>query len=358
MGKAVSLLFKGPAFWSYRLLGGPKLLPVNYTFSLTRRCNSRCKTCRIWDHPAEWEMSWEEWRRVIDSLGRAPIWITLSGGEPFLVDWIDKAVLEIVEVNRPELVVIPTNALLPDVIEAKLREILPKIAGRLPQLTINVSVDGIGEKHDEIRGIPGNFSRVERTVEILKGLKRGYPFLSLGIHTVVSRWNVGELEEIIEFVAERFSPDQHIFEVAEVRGEMNNDEDSPMPSREGFRSFVRALSKLHVDEEGSWINRVIRLFRKRYYSLLERVLYDGVQPLSSFAGFATVQINSNGDVWDCAVHTNVMGNLKDYGFDFKRFWRYSSGVKEVQERVKRSHLCPLANEMYINLLLSPWRLVG
>ncbi len=358
MGKALSLLLKGPAFWSYRLVGGPRLLPVNYTFSITRRCNSRCKTCRIWDHPADWEMSWDEWRRVIHSLGRAPIWITLSGGEPFLVDWIDEAVLEIVEVNRPELVVIPTNALLPDVIEARLKEVLPKIAGRLSQLTINVSLDGIGKKHDEIRGIPGNFSRVERTVEMLKRLKRHHSFLSLGIHTVVSRWNAQELEDIIEFVGERFSPDQHIFEVAEVRGEMNNDEDSPTPSREGFRSFVKALSRLQVGDSGSWINKLIRLFRKRYYSLLERVLYDGVQPFPSFAGFASVQINSNGDVWDCAVHTNVMGNLRDYDFDFRKFWRQSPGVREVQSKVKQSHICPLANEMYINLLLSPWRLVG
>ncbi len=196
------------------------------------------------------------------------------------------------------------------------------------------------------------------TVKILKELQKRFPLLSIGIHTVISKWNVHNLDEIIEFVKNEISPDQHIFEVAEVRGEMNNANAIPTPSEEEFDLFLNALTKLEKRREKSWINNIIVIFRKRYYRFLRDILYNNKQPMPSFAGFASVQINSNGDVWDCAVHTNVMGNLRAYGMDFRKFWRNCSRVRQVQNKVKLSHICPLANEMYINMLFSPWRLVG
>ena len=360
MGKSLQLMYKAPLFWLSRIAGYPGLLPVNYTFSLTRRCNSRCKTCYIWDDEIKDEMSFDEWRSVISSLGRAPVWITLSGGEPFLVEWIDEVIREIAKVNRPELLVIPTNALLPDVIERRLSSALPYITKRdISQVTINVSLDGLGELHNSVRGIPGNFDRVIETLVRLKDLQREFPVLSIGVHTVVSRWNVHGLRDLIDFVREDISPDQHIFEVAEVRGEMNNNIDVPTPSREEFELFLSVLDRVNMDKgRKGWINRAIVIFRKRYYAFLKGILYEQKQALPSFAGFASVQINSNGDVWDCAVHTDVMGNLGHYDYDFKRFWKECDGVKAVQSKVKSSHLCPLANEMYINMLFSPWRLLG
>ncbi len=305
-------------------------------------------------------MSFEEWKSIIASLGENPVWITLSGGEPFLVEWIDKLIIEIAYRNKPELLVIPTNGLLPEVIEKKLDSALPYISSRdTSQVTINLSIDGIRERHDEIRGIRGNFERAIETVKILKELQKKFPLLSIGIHTVVSKWNVHNLEELIEFVEEEISPDQHIFEVAEVRGEMNNEDHIPTPSKEEFELFLKALTKLeNKGHKRSWINKIIAIFRKRYYQFLRDILYENRQPIPSFASFASVQINSNGDVWDCAVHTNIIGNLRDYGFNFRNFWSNCNGVGQVQEKIKFSHICPLANEMYINMLFSPWRLLG
>ena len=81
-----------PKMIRYRLAragrGSPGM-PINLTFSVTNLCQSRCKTCRIWDlyrrDPARYrnELRLEEIRRIFRSMGHVYIF-NVSGGEPFL----------------------------------------------------------------------------------------------------------------------------------------------------------------------------------------------------------------------------------------------------------------------------------
>ncbi len=366
MRKAKKLAYIIPAFWSYRLSGKPVLFPINYTFSLTTRCNSRCKTCKIWANQLSEEMSLEEWDKVFSSLGDEPMWITLSGGEIFLIEGVSEIVRSIAKHNNPLLLVIPTNGLLVDRIISELDKILsdPTVRSGIGKITVNVSLDGVGSLHDEIRGIPGNFDRVVDLVKRLRLMKsesRGK--LSVGVHTVLSKWNIKYAKDISDFVWDTLSPDQHIFEIAEVRREMYNSEESPTPSWDQYKKFLEFWyndSKIASARKGlKGVNRIRDIFRSRYYRYLEDVVYKRTGYLvPSYAGFASVHINANGEVWNCAVFCDVMGNLRDYGFDFKRLWTESPLVREVQRAVKKEHRCPLANENYINFLLSPWELIG
>ncbi len=351
--RAIGLI---PAFWSYYKIGIPRLMPINYTFSLTNRCNSRCRTCRIWQHPIHDELSTQEWIQVVRSLKENPIWITLSGGEPFLVRDLDEIVKAIFLYNKPKLLVIPTNGLLPNVIEKTLYKILSYVPVNT-DITINVSLDGIGKDHDEIRGISGNFEKVKATIKCLKQIKQKFPVLTIGIHTVLSKWNIKKVKSISDYVWKEFCPDHHIFEIAEVRKEMFNAEDSPTPSVEDYREFLEfwfsdeMVSAVRRKLKG--ISKITDFFRQKYYRyLLEAIFERRRRPLISFAGFASVHIAPNGDVWNCAVYADVMGNLRDYDLDFRKFWRNCSGVKAVQMKVKAGHLCPLANENYVNLLFN------
>src|SRR3972149_8517735 len=76
------LLPKIPVFKFARRFGFPAVLPINLTVSLTYRCNSRCRTCNVYDRKAE-EFSFEEFKRTFASIGRGGYWVTFSGGEPF-----------------------------------------------------------------------------------------------------------------------------------------------------------------------------------------------------------------------------------------------------------------------------------
>ena len=177
----VALPWRIPLYIPFRIFGWPRLLPLNVTVSVTNRCNSRCRTCNIWRREPGQELTTEEFDRVFSSLGHAPYWITFSGGEPFLRRDLEDLCQSAYERCRPAILNIPTNGLLCRQIPSRVAEIARRCSDS--QLIVNLSLDGVGKRHDEIRNVPGNF---QRAMETLRGLKAiDAPNLSVGLHTVI-----------------------------------------------------------------------------------------------------------------------------------------------------------------------------
>ena len=97
---------------------------------------------------------------------------------------------------RPAVITIPTNGLLSD----RIIERVDRICRECPEseIGINLSLDGIGEEHDAIRGVPGNWAKSMATWSRLKELQKARHNLVLSIHTVVSRFNQERFHEIYD----------------------------------------------------------------------------------------------------------------------------------------------------------------
>src|SRR5213082_1375369 len=116
--------------------------PVYLIIGLTYDCNSFCRTCFNWEQlrkDKEHELSLDELKETFSSLGDL-LFVVMSGGEPFL---------------RRDL---------PEVCES-----LATTLQRCPdtQIVVNLSIDHIGEKHDWIRGVPGNYERARKTYSLI-----------------------------------------------------------------------------------------------------------------------------------------------------------------------------------------------
>ena len=164
MLKAIATI---PSYYLFRTVGWPQRLPMNLTLSLTNRCNSRCKTCNIYNRNSD-EMDLQEWKRVFRSFGETPFWTTISGGEPFLRSDLCDLVCSLYDECHPSIINIPTNGLLRDRIPAVVGQIADHCKGS--QIIINLSLDDIGENHDAIRGVPGNYKKCVETFTALKNL--------------------------------------------------------------------------------------------------------------------------------------------------------------------------------------------
>src|SRR5271157_4643067 len=154
-----------PSCVAYHALGAPKTLPFNLTISVSFNCNSRCLTCDIWKKHVD-DLTLEEYEKVFKNLGRSVFWVTLSGGEPFMRKDLGELAQTFYRHCRPEIINIPTNCLLGDYVAKKSEEIARACPGS--QVVINVSLDGIGHRHDEIRGIKGNFERFMKAYTALR----------------------------------------------------------------------------------------------------------------------------------------------------------------------------------------------
>lgn len=343
----LQLLPRLPSYLAFRRFGRPKLLPFNLVVSLTYRCNSRCKTCNVWQRSAE-ELTAEEWARVFEGIGTAPYYLTFSGGEPFLRQDIAEIVRSALRVCRPAVITIPTNALLTDVIPRAVAQILHEMDGS--SLGINISLDGIGEEHDAIRGVPGNYERALETYGQLRAIQD--PNLTLSIHTVVSRFNVERLPQIYAELS-NLQPDSFISEVAEQRVELGTMEADIAPTPLEYAQVADFLAAKARNSRSPGLAGITQAFRAQYYQLAKRILLERRQVIPCYAGFASAHISPEGDVWTCCTRAETLGNLRDTNYQLAPIWAGTAAESLRRSIVAGECYCPMANVSYSNMLLHP-----
>lgn len=345
MNSSAGILARIPLFKLYRSFGWPQLLPLNITLSPSPKCNSRCLTCNIW-MKRENELTIDEWDKVLASLGKAPYWFTISGGEPLMYPHVVELAQLVYERCKPGVINIPTNAILPIIPER-----VERIAKACPesQLIINLSLDGVGAKHDYIRGIPGNFAKFEERLAQLLSLRKSLKNLTVGIHSVVSVFSVGHLDELMAY-ADRSGADQFITEIAEPRVELDTVGLPITPKPEDYSKAIDRLIAYVESKQFSGVARITEAIRVEYYKLVKRILEERDQVIDCYAGWVSAQIYADGSVWPCCVRADKIGNLRDHHYDFSEIW-FGDKIKEVRRSIaaKECH-CPLANASYTNIL--------
>jgi MoaA/NifB/PqqE/SkfB family radical SAM enzyme len=349
----VKLLARIPLYRSMRDWGWPRLLPANLTVSVTYRCNSRCLTCRVYEKRAD-ELTAEEFDRVFASLGRAPYWYTMSGGEPFLRADLPDICESACRRGRPGIINIPTNGFLSGRIPAMVEDICRRCPGT--QVIVNLSLDEVGEAHDRIRGLPGSF---DRAVETFRGLRAvAAPNLTVGVHTVISVHNARRVPAVYDFVAKELGPDSYITEIAEERVELGTVGAGVTPAAGDYAAAVDFLAARLREESFGGISRVTQAFRARYYEMVKRYLTVRRQVIPCYAGVASAQIAPDGDVWFCCITAKPVGNLREAGYDFRKVW-FGERARALRRSVRRGECaCPLANASYTNMLMNAPTLAG
>jgi len=232
----------------------PRQLQVNVTY----RCNARCTMCNIWQMPEREEMSLEDFSRMLDD----PLFgtierLTLAGGEPSLRrDLLPLTRLFVQKMPRLNSVTLITNGLAVERILTDSRAMVELCAQRGIHFNASVSLDGVGQVHDEMRNVPGAFARVERCLMGLKQLQTdawrheySQPFW-LGASCVITRKNLYGLRELQDWCAERGVDlgfqlvgfhETYVSNV-ERRGELDFDQ----ADREYLFSFLRELAGLRA----------------------------------------------------------------------------------------------------------------
>jgi len=105
--------------------------PYKINFAITSGCNSRCQTCNVWrkfrknPEVVKNDLSLKEIEKIFKTLPKNIIWLSLSGGEPFLRDDLVLICKKAIE-NIPDLclISIPSNGLLEKNIVEKTKQIL------------------------------------------------------------------------------------------------------------------------------------------------------------------------------------------------------------------------------------------
>lgn len=341
-------LTKAAAYHVARRTGRLRPRPLNLTFSVTYRCNARCQTCNVWKKRVL-DLSLAEYEQLFDDLGSSLYWATFSGGEPFIRPDLIDIIQACYDRCHPAIVTIPTNGLYREAVV----EGVARLSRHAPDMTIviNFSLDGIGPRHDDLRGVPGNYEQMKETYRQLKAA--AHPNVTVGIHSVVSRMNVSEFDALRDHVRREFKPDSFISEVAEERLELDTVGLDITPTADEYEPVVQTLVADIDATRAPGFAGVVQAFRREYYRVALQTLKEQRQVLPCYAGLASAHVAPNGDVWTCCTRAESIGNLRETGFDFDRVWR-SQRADGLRGSIRRGEChCPLANAAYSSMLSDP-----
>lgn len=342
----LELIPKIPPYRSFRAFGWPKQLPINLTLNVTYHCPSRCRTCNIWKKNVN-ELTIEEWEKTFKSIGNSVYWLILSGGEPFMRKDLPELVRIAYKHLKPKVINIPTNGFLFQAIPPMTEKILENCP--TSEVVINLSLDGLFEKHDRIRNLEGSFKNLMLSYESLKKIKN--PRLTIGIHSVVSKLNFSSFPEIYKFVEENLHPDSYITEVAEKRTELDNKNLEIFPDEKEYFEVVDFLLDKMKNKKSKKLSRITRALRINYYKMTKEIIRQKKQIIPCYGGFASGQISADGEVWSCCIRGESMGNLRDNNYDFKKIW-FGKKAEKIRLSIKnRECYCPLASASYTSMLM-------
>ncbi len=338
--------------------------PITLTHSVTFACQSRCKTCNIGhqylSNPdiAKNDLSLDEIEKIYKNIG--PVYFyNISGGEPFLRNDLPQIVELAMKYLKPNIVHSPTNAILSEKIRDKVIDVLEVIKKYDPDVpfTVKPSIDGVGEKHDEIRGVKGNFKRLVKTLSLLKEVEKEYPNFHLELGTVVSVFNINDLSEIEDYV-HTLGIQSYRNEIAESREEFFNVDEKITPAAEVYETLMKDFKRKITEniKNKKSLAKMTEAIRLVYYDLVPEILKQKKQIIPCYAGVSNIHLNHNGELWPCCVlgYSKPMGNFgdKDINYDYTRLMKGVKAQKVLKSIKDKECYCPLANQSYSNILLN------
>jgi MoaA/NifB/PqqE/SkfB family radical SAM enzyme len=138
------------------------------------------------------EISYDKVIEIITSNAAKDADVVLQGGETVLYSDIIRLVKYLNDNGRRYFFI--TNGLA----VSKIKEVFYE-AGALKVITL--SMDGIDDKHDKIRGVPGNFKKL---LDLMEWIESNYPSTKIRISYTISPYNTREdFDQVYQFCMER-----------------------------------------------------------------------------------------------------------------------------------------------------------
>jgi MoaA/NifB/PqqE/SkfB family radical SAM enzyme len=294
---------------------GDSLRPKWIVFEVTDRCNSRCVHCNIWRRtPTENVLIPERIGLTFsDVLFKDVECVIVTGGEPTVRDDLEEIYLRMHEALPKAVLQLSTNGLQPE----RVINIVKTALAHGIRFEVGVSLDGIGDEHDRIRGVKGNFQRVDRLLHELVELRENHrDRLGVDVGIVISDLTLPSVAEVRRYAKE--------LDIGLTEAWYN---EAPYYDNLG--------GKIPVS------NKLIRTVESQRSSLLQERWLDGLRGKSikfpCFAMYTFFLLKCNGDVSPCLKFSNLRaGNVRQK--TPTEIW-CSSEAKKVRKTVKDCQGC-------------------
>ena len=334
--------------------------PIQFTFFLTRRCNAKCPFCFYISQKepvlsSQNELSLAEIKKLAPQLGKL-LWLAFSGGEIFLRSDLVEITQLFYRINRPAIILLPSNGLLQETIYHAVESILQKCPKS--SIVVKLSLDGPEPVHDTLRGVAGAYQKTLKTCEALGKLVERYDNFELGINTVFCQANQDYIDEVIDLV--QTLPQVKTHTVSLIRGEVFRDDLKQVD----LDKYKKVIDRLESDLK----KRLASMYRfrgaklKAAQDILQRRLIHEASRQTKrsgpcYAGKLNLVLTETGDLYPCEDFSADMkfGNVRQSEYDLQHLLESDRGRKIL--RFIQNKGCHCTHECYFmtNILFNPSR---
>jgi MoaA/NifB/PqqE/SkfB family radical SAM enzyme len=259
--------------------------------------------------------------------------LTLTGGEPTLREDLPQIFsLAIKKMVNLEHVLLATSGL-------NTRRTIEYVSTMLEIMTayekiyrfdVQVSIDGVKEVHDHIRGINGFFNQVEKTIQGLFGLQGRFPRLNIRFSSVLMPNNIQHADDIRNFASElgisvAYSP-------VMLSGKYYNN----LHGIDFLTYSIDQQQKL-AHEFFSGLGKEDQSSLRFYYDDMAKMIEGHSRGRTCMMGYLGFVLEHDGNIYPCVnCEQHPLGNLLEKSFE--EIW-FNNGNDSVR-RSLRKNCCP------------------
>lgn len=286
---------------------------LNGTVIVTYRCNARCTMCNRYKAPSK-----PEEEISLETIKKLPkmYFTNITGGEPFIREDLADIVRELYK--KSDRIVISTNGFFQDRII--------KLCEEFPNVGIRISIEGLEETNNKIRGLDDGYNKGYSTLKKL--VEMNHPDVGFGM--TVQDANAKDLvalyEKATELNMEFATASLHnSFYFVEAK---NIIKDRMMVAKE-FENLVNRL--LESNSPKKW-------FRAYFNHGLINYIFGQKRLLPCDMSFDTFFIDPYGDVMPCngTKDKEVMGNLNNQTWEELWNSEQAENVRKVVRHCNRN----------------------
>lgn len=307
---------------------------------LTYRCNAKCVMCNIWEKEEKKELSFQQLEQFFNEVVVKEHLesVNLTGGEPLLrTDLVEIVEMILRSCPKIEIITINTNGYFTDKYEDIVRRLCAlKKSIRDYQLMFYLSIDGLKEVHDRVRGIDGFFDHVMNTVDLLKDLKQKFDF-TYSMNFTISKINFQEMDKVFDFITSRGLSIDFTYSMESSTYFGNTENDNIGIRDEDAKEYVCSRLEYYL-EQGKLS------YSRTYYKNLIRMIHGKKRKIGCIFANEGVFLHPSGDVFRCWAYNQKMGNIQNE--PFSKIWDTHDNEEDIAGIKKQCENC--YNNCYVN----------
>jgi MoaA/NifB/PqqE/SkfB family radical SAM enzyme len=307
--------------------------PTVLIYNCTWVCDAKCEMCNNWkfgDRKADMTLA------QLEPVLASPFWgavenLNISGGEPTTRNDLPEMV-QMFQRHLPRLrkIGINTTGLTPVRAIRLLTPIVEFCADKGLLISIRVSLDGIGDIHDQVRHVKNGFDKAGKTIDAMQALAARHDNFQFGIASTLFATNMQDGENILAWA--RSKKLDIVFNMLRFTDAMlhNKPLEQKIAFREREEEFMRKFFLDRVTEESVLSGQA---FMYLHYADMIANGYHRTMPCPFQS--QGLLLNPTGDLHYCE-NSQKLGNVLDHSAESL----YFGDANLTHREHLKNHVCP------------------